>query len=151
MFRRLCVAVWFLLACVVPVWGQNNFSLGRRDAGIINPLEHGSTCTSGTLNAAIASAPSTQRTLMLTPTDFDGVPCVWAITANVTVPASMTLWVPQGASVSISSGILLTLNGPYEIYSSAWWSGAGNVVYNMQQTPSSMGYATVGCTPGRAE
>ena len=100
-----------LLLLWVPTvgWSQINSALGRRDAGIINPLDYGATCTSTTLNAAIAGAPSTQRILMLPPTDRDGAPCIWAITATVTIPRALRLMVSPAAQVLVSAGILLTV------------------------------------------
>lgn len=52
------------------------------------------------------------------------------ISANLTIPANVSLQFTNGAAWSVNSGITLTVNGyisagPYQIF-----SGAGNVVYN---------------------
>ena len=120
---RVCL----VLMVLAPTWAWGQ-ALSRREASLLNPLEYGSTCTSATLNAAISAAPAGGRVIMLTPVDRAGVPCVWAITSHVTVPSPHVLHVPEGASLSISSGIILTLARYPREDNRSWKTGAGTLV-----------------------
>ena len=99
MLRRVLRWCGVVLWLPVAVWSQ---TLDTRHAGILDPLTYGSSCTSATLNAAIAAAPVTKRVLILTPVTRApaSAPCTWAITTNVTVPATMALWVPTAVQQS---------------------------------------------------
>ena len=122
-----CVVLVSLLLILLPTWGWGQ-ALSRREAGLLNPLEYGSTCSTATLLAAINNAPATLRVLMLTPVDRDGVACTWTIISNVTVPATLTLHVPYGVSVNISSGITFTLARYPREDNRAWKTGTGKLV-----------------------
>jgi hypothetical protein len=61
---------------------------------------------SSTINAAITDIGSNKRKLILK----QGT---WTIDANVTVPSNIELEFAAGATASISTGITLTINGPF--------------------------------------
>lgn len=105
-------------------------ALDRAHINYINPLEYGSGCTDATLNAALTAIGSAQATLMVTKTDRAKVACTWILANNVTVPANVKLWIPQGVAVSINNAIVLTVNGPFEADNVNWYSGAGTVLFN---------------------
>ena len=140
----LCIFAWGLVPS-----GLSAQTLNRGHAGIIDPLDSGATCTAATLNAAIAAQGSNERILLLTNTDRAGVACTWTVTANVTLPRTMTLWVPQGAKASISSGITLTLDGPSRIDDPLWYSGAGTLLVNYRDwaVDGMSSFVVSGCVP----
>ena len=77
-----------------------------------------------TLVAAIATVGSTQATIYLAPSD-------WIISADLTIPANITLKPERGATLVIQGGKTLTINGPldaglYQIFSCV---GTGKVVF----------------------
>ena len=117
----------FLLILLLPAWAWGQ-ALSRREAALVNPLEYGTTCTTATLNAAISATPAPGKVLMLTPVDRDGVACTWAITSHVFVPAHIVVHVPQGVTVAISSGIILTLARYPREDNRSWKTGAGTLV-----------------------
>lgn len=63
--------------------------------------------TTATINAALAAIDTTAGTLLLRPG-------TWAVTSNITIPANVALEVPKGAILAISTGVTLTINGPFE-------------------------------------
>ena len=135
------------LGVPVAVRGQ---ALDTRHASIIDPLLYGSGCTSTTLNAALsvaAAAGTASRVLMLTPVDRARDPCVWTITGNVTVPRTVTLWVPQGATAAISGAITLTVNGPLIADDPRWWRGPGTLVAPLPTVPRTASSIESGCLP----
>ena len=73
--------------------------------------------------------------------------CVWTLTGDVVVPRTMTLWVPHGATVSISPAITLTVNGPLLAEDPLWWSGLGTLVAAFPQTPLAASSIESGCAP----
>src|ERR1044071_3128026 len=99
---------------------QDRHPLNREDVGLIHPLAYGSALNATTLNAAISAASTNGKTLMLS--------CgTWTLATNVTTPRTLTLYVPACATVSVNTGITLTLNGPYRVEEPVWYSGAGTV------------------------
>lgn len=78
--------------------------------------------TTATINAALAAIDTTAGTLLLRPG-------TWAVTSNVTIPANVALEVPKGAILSISTGVTLTINGPFDAGDYQVFSGTGNVVF----------------------
>lgn len=59
-------------------------------------------------------------------------PGTWSITENVTIPANVTLKIPQGTLLSVATGITLTINGPVEagIYQLFSLAGTGFVKFS---------------------
>jgi len=57
-------------------------------------------------------------------------PGSWAIAADLTIPANITLKLPRGAILNIAAGKTLTINGGVEagLYQIFSWTGAGKVV-----------------------
>lgn len=140
------VALWVLwsflgvlLACA-QVQSAPKRVLLQEDASIVNPLQYGSALDSTTMNAAITAIGANNRVLMLT----EGT---WTISANVTVPRNITLFVPQGARVTINNGITLTLNGPYDFHDPAWYTGLGTLTVNYRQEPLNNSFVLSDCVP----
>jgi|GEM_PF-2656427 len=82
------------------------------------------TFTSAVLNSAITAIGATPANLFLRPG-------TWAITADVTIPATMKLITPYGAISTIATTKTLTINGPLDagIYQVFSCTGTGKVVY----------------------
>jgi len=78
-------------------------------------------------------------------------PGTWVISADLTIPAAISIHVPKGAILSVASGKTLTINGtlvaePYQIFSGdgtvvfgtardiypEWWGATGNGITNDQ-------------------
>ena len=119
------ISLLLLLLLPMVAWGQ---ALSRREASLLNPLEYGVTCSQTTLQAAISATPASGRVLMLTPVDRDGTACTWTITTNLTVPSQVVLHVPQGVTVAINTGIVLTLARYPREDNRSWKTGAGTLV-----------------------
>lgn len=60
---------------------------------------------------------------------FELAPGTWPVTADLTIPSTVTVCLRRGAAFSVSSGKTLTLSGPVIAEESTWYSGAGTVVY----------------------
>jgi len=60
---------------------------------------------------------------------FELAPGTWPVTADLTIPSTVTLILLRGAAFSVSAGVTLTLSGPVIAQESTWYSGAGTVVY----------------------
>lgn len=107
---------------------------------ILNLFGGGTAFTDATLSLALSHIGSTNATLVLTPG-------TWTLSNNVTVPLNITLFLPQGAVLSVASGKTLTINGSinaglYQIFSGSgtvsisgtfvdevypqWWGGKGD-------------------------
>ena len=56
-------------------------------------------------------------------------PGTWPVTANLTIPSTITVYLRRGATFSVSAAVTLTLSGPVIAEESTWYSGAGTVVY----------------------
>ena len=54
----------------------------------------------------------------------------WQITNSVTIPEHITLYVPAGVRVSVSAGVILTVEGYVrsDEPETVWWEGPGQVV-----------------------
>ena len=125
--------------------------LPREDLSVVSPLvSTASGCTLAVLQTAVTAIGSAEKTLVLSPVDGAGAGCTWAITDNLTVPANVTLWVPSGAAVSVSSGKTLTLaRRPVVDGQVAWYSGDGAVSITPPDVPSSVvaPFVRSGCLP----
>ena len=60
---------------------------------------------------------------------FELAPGTWPVTANLTIPSTVTILLQRGATFSVSAAVTLTLSGPVIAQESTWYSGAGTVVY----------------------
>jgi hypothetical protein len=102
-------------------------TLMRQDRSYVNPRQYGSALTHTTLQAALAAIGSTQAGLLLTPG-------TWAIGANLTIPANVTLVRARGAILSVSTGVTVTLNGDQEGPMSQWLTlaGTGTIVFGLR-------------------
>jgi hypothetical protein len=100
--------------------------------------------TQSSIIAAITDIGTNNRTILL-------APGTWNISANLTIPANITLRVETGALLYIQDGIILTISGhldagPYQIFSCA---GTGKVVYAEVKYPEwwgAVGDDTIDCT-----
>jgi hypothetical protein len=105
-------------------------SLDQTHIDYVNPLLSGANCDTATLNAALVSIGTKERTLFLTATDRAKAECTWSITSNITVPANIRLLVPFGIKANIATGITLTVNGCIDAEDANWQIGPGTVVEN---------------------
>jgi len=72
---------------------------------------------------AVTAIGSAKKTLL--------IPSEQAVSANITIPSNIELYFLQGGSLSIATGVTVTINGQvngglYQIFS---WSGSGKVVF----------------------
>jgi hypothetical protein len=118
------------------LWDGHSSSVTRIDAsgGTVTglPVGHevdvlqvygsGSSRTRASLLAAITGIGSSDATLVLS----HGT---WTIDANLTVPANLSVRIPAGCVLSISSGVTLTFAGKVFVDDpTSWTSGSGTVV-----------------------
>lgn len=76
----------------------------------------------GTISNAIASIPSTQsKTLFVTNEQV--------VASNLTIPSNISIVVLKGGSFAISSGVTLTINGPFKAGLFQVISGSGTVTF----------------------
>lgn len=78
------------------------------------------------LNTAITAVGTIDKMI------FVLYPGVWTIDTDVTVPSNITLKIPSGALLQISTGITLTINGPFEsgLYQVFDCVGTGSVSFS---------------------
>ena len=116
----------YAAATVIPYGGTYSPTLpatmGIVSQGIYNVLAYGSAAEAPFL-AAIAAIGGNKATLLVS----IGV----TVTANLTIPATLTLQFIQGGIITVNSGITLTINGPidaglYQIFNCV---GTGKVVF----------------------
>lgn len=77
------------------------------------------------LNTAITAVGTIDKMI------FVLYPGVWTIDTDVTVPSNITLKIPSGALLQISTGITLTIDGPFEagLYQVFSCTGTGKVLF----------------------
>jgi len=121
----LLVLLWAALGLCwqAPAVAQKH-ALNREDVNRCNPLLGGATLNQTTLSAAIATCNTqlgTSYILLLTPG-------TWTIGANLTIPSTVGVDVPQGALFSVSSGVTLTLDCT-KMWAGHWqvFSGSGSL------------------------
>lgn len=81
---------------------------------------YGSVTTDVTIQTAITSIGSDDRTLLIPPG-------TWTINNNITIPSNIRLRVEMGAVLSIATGKTVTINGSLEDGMHQMFSGLGNV------------------------
>jgi len=52
----------------------------------------------------------------------------WTITDNVTVPSTISCRIAAGCTLTVTSGKVLTFNGPVYVENPTWWSGDDGAV-----------------------
>src|ERR1051325_6745763 len=77
-------------------------------------------------DAAIATA---LRNIAALPVTLVFSPGTWSITADITIPSTVTCHIPRGCVFDVSSGKTLTFSGALQRESNTWTSGAGTVTY----------------------
>ena len=115
----------------VPGWPVDNI-IGDISTDLIFLKEHIATglhfapdarsYTGGTFAAAVTAIGATETTLVISQSQ--------AVTANVTIPSTLTLRFREGGKLNISNGVVVTLNGPVEAPMAQIFTGAGTVVFN---------------------
>ena len=56
----------------------------------------------------------------------------WTITDNITIPSTMSVRIAAGCVFTVTSGKVLTFNGPVYVENPTWWSGdIGAVLTNL--------------------
>lgn len=143
--------IWrrLLLLLLLPLFAGDVFAqtLTREHLALVNPLEYGASCSTATLNAALAAIGSNRRRLLITATDRAKVACTWAITSNVTVPANVILDIPQGSAVSVSASFTLTLTARPLVDRGVWYTGTVVVLEPSLAGSFVVPYAASGCLP----
>lgn len=118
----------------VTINGTNNFNIYQVFTGAgsvllgaslreVLPQWWGLATSSAVIQLALNAIGSTNQTLVLTAGSGQ-----WSITGNLTIPSNVWFKIEQGASVSVSTGFALTINGPFEAPPTRVFSGAGSVV-----------------------
>jgi hypothetical protein len=97
-------------------------TLLREDVHSVNPFVYGTARTEVTLQAALAAIGGMCQTLMVPPGN-------WAIGANLTIHAHVALLVFTGATLTVTSGVTLTLDGPLDASIMPIFAGAGRIVF----------------------
>lgn len=90
---------------------------------IVDVLEvygDGDTYTGVSIQAAVTAIGSRAVTLLLQPG-------TWTISANLTIPANISILCPQGATISVSTGITLTISGTIIAGSYQIFDGVGTI------------------------
>ena len=123
--HRAVLVLLLLVTCVGTAWSQ---ALDQTYLNYYNPLLSGPTCTSATLQAAITTIGTVQKTLYLTATDRNKVACVWNFDSSITVPANIRLFVPFGVTATIAAGVTLQVQGCLDADDPTWWSGPGQLI-----------------------
>jgi hypothetical protein len=123
----LLAIILFLLSVLAPTPPMAQ-TLNRAHLAIYNPLEVGASCNDTTLGAMISVIGGAQATVMITSTDRAGTNCTWSIVNNLTIPSTITLWIPRGSNITVAAGKVLTLAAPPIAEPRAWWTGPGAVV-----------------------
>lgn len=90
----------------------------------VDARAYGTAGSRAAINAAVTAIGSDHRTLYI-------APGTWTIDDDVTIPSNVVLRVEKGATLSISTLMTLTINGPieagpYQIFS---WTGSGAVSF----------------------
>jgi len=91
---------------------------------IVDAHAYGTKGTQAAIEAAITAIGSDLRTLRL-------VPATWSITADLTIPSNITLWIERGAVLDIADTKTLTINGGLRggRYKYFTWTGTGKVAF----------------------
>jgi hypothetical protein len=108
MSRRVMIAgvvVPIALLVLMGAFGPRT-SIMREDLNFVHPLANNPSAplTDVTLAQVVAAIGAASRTLIITPG-------TWTIGANLIIPANISIIVPPGAAMSISSGVTLTIAG----------------------------------------
>ena len=115
-------------------FGGNNRTFQRRNSAgalvtlhsvgnvvdVLQAYGDGTTPAQVDLSSAIVGANGNEVT-------FELAPGTWAITSNLTIPATVTLHLLRGAAFTVAVGTTLTINGPVFADDTTWYSGAGTV------------------------
>lgn len=99
------------------IYTQDNIS------SIVNPTTYGTDAVTLGLAATVAALGATQATIVVTTTQV--------ITANLTIPSNISLWVISPGQISVNSGKTVTINGPFSSGSYQVFSGLGTVTFGM--------------------
>lgn len=139
-YTRLLVYVLVLLgtAHIFDAVAQPKRALMMEDRGYVNTLQYGSALNATTLNAAITALGSDRRTLFLSAG-------AWTLASNVTVPCNIHLLIPTSATVSINSGITLSVC-TYFAEGDSWLAGAGTFTHVGAHTGETS-HLVSGCAP----
>ena len=146
MHSRSALLLWVLLLgllCDISLLAAApKRALMQEDVGMVNPLQYGSALNATTLSAAVTAIGSDSRILFLSTGS-------WAISANVTIPTNITLWIPRGSSVAFSASATLTVNGGLVADYDGWYSGDGTLVVANKFFPGDFATSFVvsGCLP----
>ena len=115
-------------------FGGNNRTFQRRNSAgalltlhsvgnvvdVLSAFGDGTTPAHVDLTDAIVGAKGNEVT-------FELAPGTWPVTANLTIPSTVTVHLLRGAAFSVSTGVTLTINGPVFADDTTWYSGAGTV------------------------
>lgn len=110
--------------------------LAQEHMAYVDALLHGTARTEATITAALSAIGSQPSVLILTYTG-DGI---WTIGTNTTIPSTVLLMVPPGVTISIASGVSLTLNCQIWAWRVGVFTGAGTPVYGATVTYSEIDF-----------
>jgi len=91
---------------------------------VLSVFGSGTARTVGSLGSAAAHIGSSNATLMLNPG-------TWTIDDDLTLAANLTVYLPSGAVLAVSSGKTLTISGRLIREHDTWKSGSGDVVVSL--------------------
>jgi len=90
------------------------------DGPWVDARSYGDDLTDVTLQAAITGIGTTERTLLISPG-------TWTISNNLSFPATITLRILSGVTISVDAGDTFTVLGPMEVGNYKIFTGAGIV------------------------
>jgi len=110
-------------AGVLKVWSGAAWVSPGGSAALCSNADH-----YASINAAVAAIGATKTTLCVSNAQ--------TLTADLTVPSTLSLWVLQGGTVTVPTGMTFTINGSFEagLYQVFAWAGTGKVVFGSGST-----------------
>lgn len=92
------------------------------NVSMIDPVAYGVDATAySSLAAAVAAIGATNVELNISDTQ--------AVTANLTIPSNIALIIRRTGKISVSTGVTLTINGPFQSGLYQCFEGAGNIMF----------------------
>lgn len=97
------------------------------NVSMVDPVAYGVDATAySSLAAAVAAIGATNVELNISDTQ--------AVTANLTIPSNIALIIRRTGKISVSTGVTLTINSPFQYGRIQCFEGAGNVAFGSDAT-----------------
>jgi hypothetical protein len=106
--KRIPSPILLVLGLILVAQISTKTQLLQEDVGMLNARDFGVAFTQATVNSALAAIGANKRTLILSPG-------AWTLGSNVTMPSNVTLYIPQGTVVAVSSTFTLRVNGKIKV------------------------------------